>query len=117
MTATALTLALDDLTGCCSPPAGEVLTVQEAERLAGALKALAEPARLRLLSIISAAAPEAVCVCNLVAPLGLSQPTVSHHLRVLTEAGVLTREQRGKWAYYGLVPGALAAIAAAIGPA
>jgi ArsR family transcriptional regulator len=94
-----------------------VLTQDAAERLAGILKALAEPARLRLLSIISAAAPEPVCVCQFIDPLGLSQPTVSHHLKVLADAGILTREQRGKWAYYALVPDALAAIADAIQPA
>lgn len=59
----------------------------------------------------------ATCVCDLIEPLGLSQPTVSHHLKVLTDAGLLTREQRGKWAYFSLIPGALAAVAAAITPA
>jgi ArsR family transcriptional regulator len=110
-------LPLSDLASCCSPTAADVLTVLEAERLAGVLKALAEPARLRLVSIISAAAPDPVCVCNLTEPLGLSQPTVSHHLKVLTDAGILTREQRGKWAHYSLIPGALTSVAAAIGPA
>lgn len=80
------------------------------------LKALADPNRLRLVSMISAATPEAVCVCEMVDPVGLSQPTVSHHLKVLTEAGVVTREQRGRWAFYRLVPETLTAIAAAIHP-
>lgn len=111
------TLPLSDLAACCPPPAGDVLTPAEADGLASVLKALAEPARLRLVSMISAALPDPVCVCNLTDPVGLSQPTVSHHLKVLTDAGILTREQRGKWAYYGLVPGALAAVAAAIRPA
>jgi ArsR family transcriptional regulator len=116
-TAIRTTLPLTDLAACCSPIAGDVMTQDDAERLAGVLKALAEPARLRLVSIISAAAPEPVCVCELIQPLALTQPTVSHHLRVLTEAGILTREQRGKWAFYGLVPGALAVVGAAITPA
>jgi ArsR family transcriptional regulator len=114
---TAVALPLTDLSACCAPASGDVLSEAAAARLAGVLKALAEPTRLRLVSIIAGNAPEAVCVCNLTGPVGLSQPTVSHHLRVLTEAGILEREQRGKWAYYGLVPGALAAVAGAISPA
>lgn len=110
-------LPLTDLAACCSPSTGQVLDQVEAERLAGVLKALAEPNRLRLVSMIAAnAATGASCVCDLIEPVGLSQPTVSHHLKVLTDAGLLTREQRGKWAYYTLVPDALAAVAAAITP-
>ena len=109
-------LPLTDLTARCAPATGEVLDEVAARRLAVVLKALAEPTRLRLVSIIAGSAPEAVCVCNLTEPVGLSQPTVSHHLKVLTDAGILGREQRGKWAYYSLVPGALAAVAAAITP-
>ncbi len=111
-------LPLTDLAACCRPPRGRVLDHAQAQRLAGALKALAEPNRLRLVSLIASnAADGATCACDLIEPLGLSQPTVSHHLKVLTDAGLLTREQRGKWAYYSLVPGALAAVAAAITPA
>lgn len=110
-------LPLADLAACCSPATGQVLGQAEATRLAGVLKALAEPNRLRLVSLIAANAPDgATCVCDLIEPVGLSQPTVSHHLRVLTDAGLLEREQRGKWAYYSLVPTALAAVAAAITP-
>ncbi len=110
-------LTLTDLAACCSPTTGRVLGQSEAERLAGVLKALAEPNRLRLVSMIAANdAAGATCVCDLIEPLGLSQPTVSHHLKVLTDAGLLAREQRGKWAYYALVPAALAAAAAAITP-
>jgi ArsR family transcriptional regulator len=116
VTATRRALPLADLAGCCSPAGGEVLDMAEAQRLAVALKALAEPARLRLLSIISAASPEWVCVCELTDGVELSQPTVSHHLRILTDAGILGREQRGKWAFYGLVPDALATVADAIRP-
>ena len=104
------------LAGCCPPVGGQAMSAAEADRLAGVLKALAEPTRLRVVSIIAGAAPDAVCVCELVEPIGLSQPTVSHHLKVLTEAGILTREQRGKWAYYRLIPDALAAISAALQP-
>jgi ArsR family transcriptional regulator len=111
-------LPLTDLAACCSPPPGRVLDPAEADLLAGVLKALAEPNRLRLVSMIAAnAVGGATCVCDLIEPLGLSQPTVSHHLKVLTDAGLLTREQRGKWAYFSLIPGALAAVAAAITPA
>ncbi|HZA03364.1 MAG TPA: metalloregulator ArsR/SmtB family transcription factor [Propionibacteriaceae bacterium] len=99
------------LEACCSPVTGEVLGQADAERLSGALKAVADPARLRLISIVAAAESGEVCVCDFTGPIGLSQPTVSHHLRVLVDAGVLAREQRGKWAYYRLVPDALDTLA------
>jgi ArsR family transcriptional regulator, arsenate/arsenite/antimonite-responsive transcriptional repressor len=78
-----------------------------AERLARSLKALADPARLRLLSIVASHDDAEACVCDLTEPLGLSQPTVSHHLKVLVDAGYLNREKRGTWAYYSLTPNAL----------
>jgi ArsR family transcriptional regulator len=110
-------LPLTDLTACCSPTSGQVLDQAAAEQLAVVLKALAEPSRLRLVSLIAAnAAAGATCVCDLIEPVGLSQPTVSHHLKVLTDAGLLEREQRGKWAYFTLVPAAMAAVASAITP-
>src|SRR6266508_3016436 len=87
-----------------SPLGGEPIDRADAERLAGVLKALADPARLRLLSLIQSAPEGEACVCNLTAPLGLSQPTVSHHLKVLADAGLLQRDQRGRWAYYRVVP-------------
>src|ERR1051325_5168675 len=93
-----------------SPLAGEPIEKHDAERLASVLKALADPARLRLLSLIQSSPEGEACVCDLTAPLGLSQPTVSHHLRILTEAGLLEREKRGVWAYYRLVPPAIAAL-------
>ena len=65
---------------------------------------------MRLLSLIAAADGGEACICDLTEPVGLSQPTVSHHMKLLVDAGLLTREQRGKWAYYGLVPGALDAL-------
>ena len=92
---------------CCSPVTGQVLGQADAERLAGALKAIADPARLRLISMVAASASGEVCVCDFTGPIGLSQPTVSHHLKILVDGGVLAREQRGKWAYYRLVPEAL----------
>jgi len=99
-----------------SPLTGEPLAAAEADRLAGLLKALADPARLRLLSLIQSAPRREACVCDLISPLGLSQPTVSHHLRVLTEAGLLEREKRGVWAYYRIVAPSLSAVANLIAP-
>ena len=84
----------------CPPLLQEPLQPEEAEQLASALKAIAEPARLRLLSLIQAQPGHEACVCHLTQPLGLSQPTVSHHLKVLLQAGLVEREQRGSWAYF-----------------
>ena len=83
----------------------------DADRMAGALKALADPVRLRILSFIGSAPGCEACVCDLAVPLGLSQPTVSHHLRILTEFGFLQREKRGVWAFYRTDPAAIGAIA------
>ncbi|MCM0674463.1 metalloregulator ArsR/SmtB family transcription factor [Micromonospora phytophila] len=99
-----------------SPLVGEPIKRADAERLAGVLKALADPARLRLLSLIQSVPEGEASVSDLTAPLGLSQPTVSHHLRILTEAGLLEREKRGVWAYYRLVPSAIATIADLLTP-
>jgi len=99
---------------CCSPLTREPLNRDDAERIAPLLKALADPARLRLLSVIQAADGGEACQCDLTAPVGLSQPTVSHHLKILHEAGLVTREKRGSWAYYRAVPARLAAVAAAL---
>jgi ArsR family transcriptional regulator len=85
---------------CCPPVLSEPLDQDGAEALAAALRVLADPARLRLLSFIAAHEHAEACVCDLTEPLGLSQPTVSHHLKVLTRAGLLTREQRGRWAFF-----------------
>ena len=102
-------LDVTDITAdvCCAPLVREPLTAEEAELLATTLKALADPARLRLLSIVAASEGAEACACDLIEPIGLSQPTVSHHLKVLTAAGFLSRSKRGTWAYYALVPGAL----------
>jgi ArsR family transcriptional regulator, arsenate/arsenite/antimonite-responsive transcriptional repressor len=86
---------------CCGPLAAPTLSNEEARATADVFKALADPARVRIINVLATSA-EPVCVCNLVEPLGLSQPTVSHHLRKLTDAGLLEREQRGTWAYYTL---------------
>jgi ArsR family transcriptional regulator len=94
----------------CPPLLEEPLSAADAEHVAARLKALADPGRLRLLSLIQAQPNGEACVCHLMAPLGLSQGTVSHHLRVLREAGLVEREQRGSWAYYRVVPDALAAL-------
>ncbi|MGN0099682.1 metalloregulator ArsR/SmtB family transcription factor [Dietzia sp. CH92] len=87
---------------CCSMSAGP-LDVPTAERMAVRLKALADPARLRLLSHIAAQGCESVCACDLIDVVDLSQPTVSHHLKKLVDAGLLSREQRGKWAHFTVV--------------
>jgi ArsR family transcriptional regulator, arsenate/arsenite/antimonite-responsive transcriptional repressor len=89
---------------CCAPVLRARLRRDDAEALAAAFKAIADPGRLRLLSFIANQPRAEACVCHLVGPLGLAQPTVSHHLKVLTEAGLLTRERRGTWMFYKLVP-------------
>jgi ArsR family transcriptional regulator len=91
-------------TACCPPVLRSRLGQDDAEALAAAFKAIADPGRLRLLNFIASQAGAEACVCNLVEPVGLSQPTVSHHLRVLADAGLLTRERRGTWIFYKLVP-------------
>lgn len=96
---------------CCTPMDREPLSAEKAEVLARALKAIADPARLRLVSIVAASGNGEVCVCDLTEPVGLSQPTVSHHLKVLVDAGILRRDKRGTWAYFSLVPGALDSLA------
>ncbi|WP_211882900.1 ArsR/SmtB family transcription factor [Pseudarthrobacter albicanus] len=92
---------------CCAPSGKPALGVDEARQKALVFRALADPNRLRLLSIVKAGESGEACVCDLTAPLDLGQPTVSHHLKILVEAGLLHREKRGTWAYYSLVPGAL----------
>jgi len=87
---------------CCPQMLRAPLGANEAEAMAATLKAIADPARLRLLSLLATAEGDEACVCNLTAPLGLGQPTVSHHLRILSDAGLVLREQRGRWAYYSL---------------
>ena len=97
-----------------APLLKEPLTSAQATDLATLLKALADPTRLRLVSMVAANEGGEACVCELTEPLGLTQPTISHHLKVLIDAGILTRDKRGVWAYYALVPGALDAVAAVL---
>lgn len=92
---------------CCVPGSLPALTAEDALQKALVFKALADPNRLRLLSMVRAEAAGESCVCDLTGPLDLGQPTVSHHLKILVDAGLLHREKRGTWAYYSLVPGAL----------
>ena len=86
-------------------------TIEDAEQLAHRFKALGDPTRVRLLSLIAAYDEREACICDLTEPVGLSQPTVSHHMKQLADAGLVTREQRGKWAYYRIVDDALASLA------
>ena len=104
------------LTECCSPVVGQVMAPTDAETLATTFKALADATRLRLVSLVAAHEDREACVCDLTEPVGLSQPTVSHHLKILVEAGILSREQRGRWAYYRLIPDTLTDLARLITP-
>lgn len=100
---------------CCAPVTDAALTEEQARELATAFKALSDPVRLRLLSLIAAAPDGEACACDLTGVLGRSQPTISHHLAVLTDAGLVTREKRGRWAWYRPVPQRLAGLRDALG--
>jgi ArsR family transcriptional regulator len=107
---------------CCTPLAGTAMSTEQAEQVAPLLKALADPVRLRLVSLIAAGAAGEACVCDLNAAFDLTQATISHHLKVLHSAGLLDRDKRGVWVYYAVRPTALAAVAnlfdtAALAPA
>lgn len=101
-------------TPCCAPVLRSRIGEDDAHALASAFKAIADPGRLRLLSFIARQPGAEACVCHLVEPLGLSQPTVSHHLKVLADAGLLERERRGTWMFYRLVPERVEALRAAL---
>jgi ArsR family transcriptional regulator len=103
-----------DTDACCVPRLTSSVTAEDAERIAHVFKALGDPTRVRLLALIAAADGGEACVCDLTAPVGLSQGTVSHHMKLLADAGLVTREQRGRWAYYALTPGALDAASEAL---
>jgi len=103
-----------EATSCCAPRVTAALAVDEAERLARVFKALGDPTRVRLLSLIAAGEGGEACICDLTDPVGLSQGTVSHHMKLLAEAGLVTREQRGKWAYFAVEAEALEAAADAL---
>ena len=114
MTTTSQLPVIDDLAVCCSPVTGGVLEPAQAERLAHIFKALGDPTRVRLVSLIATHEGAEACVCDLTDPVGLSQPTVSHHLKLLVDAGLLAREQRGRWSFYRIVDGALDNLAQAL---
>lgn len=106
-----MSLELELLTPICCSTSAPPLARDEATRVASGFKALADPARVQLLHLVSSSEAAESCVCDLTAALGLSQGTVSHHLKVLVEAGLLERERRGTWAWYRLVPESLTALA------
>jgi ArsR family transcriptional regulator, arsenate/arsenite/antimonite-responsive transcriptional repressor len=95
---------------CCGPLAAPRLSNDEVDATAALFRALGDPARVRILNVV-ATRTEPVCICELTVPLGLAQPTVSHHVRKLVDAGLLDREQRGKWAYLSLRPDAVSRLA------
>jgi ArsR family transcriptional regulator len=115
MTTSSTTATAPPAAACCAPLAAAVLSDQEAAATASLFKALADPHRVRILNLL-ATSSEPVCVCDLVAVLGLAQPTVSHHLKKLVNAELLTRTQRGTWAYYALEPTAMARLASVTAP-
>jgi len=107
----------EPLVTCCGSVSGDALTDDQATELAAALKVLADPVRLRLVSIIATSPTGEVCACDLPESVDRSQPTVSHHLSMLVNAGVLEREQRGKWAWFRLLRHRLDELAAVLSPA
>ena len=115
MSKSVLELTPVEAVACCSPLTSSPLTVDEAERIAPLLKAIADPVRLRLLSLVAAHEGQTACVCDLQGAFELSQPTISHHLKVLHEAGLLDRTKRATWVYYSVRTEALADVAALIG--
>lgn len=103
-----------DAVACCAPLAEAPLSESDAAVLADQLKAVADPARLRLLSLLMGAPQGEACTCDLVEPLGLSQPTVTHHLRRLADAGIVTGDRRGRWTYYRVEREALESLRAVL---
>ncbi|MCK9795245.1 metalloregulator ArsR/SmtB family transcription factor [Isoptericola sp. 4D.3] len=103
--------------GCCAPDLTQAVDPEAAQELARSFKALADPTRVQLLAIVATQPGAEACVCDLTEPVGLSQPTVSHHLKILVEAGLLERKQRGRWAYFSLAPGALASLVGSLSAA
>ena len=112
-----LTLTPVETVACCSPLVREPLSSEQAERVAPLFKALADPVRLRLVSIVAGSEGGEACVCDLNDAFDLSQPTISHHLKVLHEAGLLDRTKRGVWVYYAVRREVLADLAALVGGA
>jgi ArsR family transcriptional regulator len=108
--------ALEGLLACCTPLAREPMSAEQAAQVAPLLKAIADPARLRLLSIVLSHEGQEACVCDLTPYFDLSQPTISHHLKVLHETGLLDREKRGTWVFYKARPQAMAALVTLLSP-
>jgi len=115
MSKSVLELTPVEAVACCSPVTREPLSAEAAERIAPLVKAIADPVRLRLLSLVASHADGEACVCDLNDAFDLSQPTISHHLKLLHEAGLLDREKRGVWVYYRVNAGALGDLAALLG--
>ncbi len=113
---TTLPVLAADVDVCGTPLIGRVLDAEDASRLATMFKALGDPTRVRLLSLIAAHEGGEACICDLTEPVGLSQGTVSHHMKILAEAGLVSRHQRGKWAYYRVQITMLTALSAALKP-
>ena len=107
---------LDEVAGCCSPLVREPLSNEQAVDLARSFKAIGDPVRLRLLSLIASHAGGEACVCDLSGVFELSGPTISHHLKVLREAGLISGERRGTWVYYRIQPEALGRLSAVLVP-
>ncbi|MEB3337895.1 MAG: metalloregulator ArsR/SmtB family transcription factor [Leptolyngbyaceae bacterium] len=106
--------SLNPISICCPPLLTGHLTAEAADQVAALFRVLGEPARLQLLNFLASRPNAEACACHLIEPLGLSQPTVSHHLKVMYEAGLLEKERRGNWIYYRLVPERLDALRSAL---
>jgi ArsR family transcriptional regulator len=115
MSKSVLELTPVEAVACCSPVTREALSVDAADRIAPLVKALADPVRLRLVSLVASHADGEACVCDLNDAFDLSQPTISHHLKLLHEAGILDREKRGVWVYYRVNARALSDLATMLG--
>ena len=115
MSKSLLVLSPAETAACCSPLSGGPLSRAQAEQVAPLLKALADPVRLRLMSLVASHPGSEACVCDLAGAFDLSQPTISHHLKVLHETGLLDREKRGVWVYYSARTQALASLGTLIG--
>ena len=115
MSKSVLVLAPASPAACCPPLSREPLSAKQAAQVAPLLKALADPVRLRLLSLVASHQGGEACICDLNEAFDLSQPTISHHMKVLHEAGLVDRDKRGVWVYYRVRPQALASLAALIG--
>jgi ArsR family transcriptional regulator, arsenate/arsenite/antimonite-responsive transcriptional repressor len=110
-----MVLSPADTAACCSPLSAQPLTAEQAEQVAPLLKALADPVRLRLMSLVASHEGGEACICDLNGAFNLSQPTISHHMKVLHDAGLVDRDKRGVWVYYRARPQALASLGTLIG--